>query len=180
MSKAQARADVEAEVLATTGRYFDAVLPGVKPTAVEVKVEMPASASLPAPFIGFIDTIDSDVDIHDLKTKRKAPPKDFAETSGQLTTYAMLFAALKGRFPAKVVGDFVWRTPGGDVKSTSLESKRTPADVEVLIRRIQAQSLAIEREIFLPADADHWACSKKFCGYTDICPYFAGRERPTS
>lgn len=181
MSVADAKADVRNEVLATTEEHFRGLLPLIEPTAVEVKVTLPPSDTLPAPFIGVLDTVDREVVVRDLKTKRKAPDGDFAETSGQLTTYALLFAALNGRYPEKVIGDFVWRTPGkGIVKSRSLESTRNRDDVAILVRRMQAQTIAIEKEIFLPAAVDSPLCAPKYCGYTDICPYFAGRPRPTT
>jgi hypothetical protein len=72
----------------------------------------------------------------------------------------------------------VVRTPKRkEMKLVTLESKRTAEDLPHLARRIQSAVQVMESGLFTPAPVDAWWCSKRFCGYWNICPYAA---RPVS
>lgn len=159
--------------------HHDHVAPNVRPTALEIRVRA-NFPELPVPYVGVIDLVDSDTDVRDLKTKRKAPDKGFADTSEQLTVYWGLFSAWAKQPPKRLGHDVIWVTPGGKTDYRPQFTTRTPKDWAVRVRRSLRFIEALDREIFLPAPVDAWVCSPRWCGYTDICPYYRGRPRPTS
>lgn len=159
--------------------HHDHISPGIVPTAVELRVRA-TFPELPVPYEGVIDVIDRDAVVRDLKTKTKAPEKTLADTSEQLTVYWGLFSAWYKRAPTELALDVLWVTPTGDDKGKTLVTSRGPKDWTIRIARTLRFVEAVEREVFLPCAVDHWACSPRWCGYTDICPFYAGRPRPTT
>ena len=176
----QARSRTKDEVVGLAKLHATDLAPVITPRDVEVKVTLEASEALPVKLVGVIDLV-TDEGIRDTKTKAKAPPEMLAHESGQLSCYHLLHLAHYKTAPTQLGLDVLWRTPGkGICKSKTLWTTRDVKDLEVFIARANAALRAIEAEIFLPAPEDSWACTKKFCGYTEQCPYFAGRPRPTS
>jgi len=180
LSLADAKGRVKDEVVGLSKLHATQLAPEIVPTAVEVRVELKPSEALPCKLVGVIDLVAAE-GIRDAKTKTQAPPQNMAHESGQLSCYDLLHRAHYGVAPPRLGFDVMWRTPKrGDCKKDTLWTTREVKDLEVFIARANAARRAIEAEIFLPAPEDHWVCSTKFCGYTGICPYFAGRPRPTS
>jgi len=168
------------EVVGLAGYHAMELAPSIDPTGIQLKVEVPPCEALPVTLVGVLDLVDGEV-VRDLKTKRKAPPKDMADTSGQLTVYDLLYRALKGQPPAGLGLDVLWQTPERkERKHARLETQRSVKDLQVFVNRANAARRSIEAEIFLPAPTDHWVCTPRFCGYTAVCPYFASRSRPTT
>lgn len=168
------------ESVALAGEHTTAIAPEIIPTAIETRIELPPSTLLPVKFVSILDLIDNGEVIRDTKTTRKSPQADAAHTSDQLTSQDLAFRALYRKNPLEACLDYVWRTEGGKVSHKTLRTDRTKADLMVFVRRANAVLAVIDAEIFLPAPVDSWACSKRFCGYTESCVYFRGRERPTT
>lgn len=127
---------------------------------------------------GTIDVQEGSKAIRDTKTSAKSPNKETADKSLQLTTYALAVRTLDGAIPETVNLDYIVRTPKRkDMKLVQLVSARTPEDLPHLARRIEAAVHVMESGLFTPAPVDAWWCTKKFCGYFNICPYAA---RPVS
>lgn len=160
-------------------RHHDRIAPAIRPTALEVRVEA-NFPDLPIPYEGVIDIVDAERIVRDMKTKRKSPEASLADTSEQLTVYHGLFHAYFKRPPERLVLDVVWRTEKGKTNEKTLPTQRTDDDLRVKFRRTQRFLEALEKEIFLPAGVDDWICSERYCGFTDICPYFRGRPRPVT
>ncbi len=180
MTIAQAKGVVKDQVVDLSKCHAEKVAPLIAPVGVEIRVELEPSEALPVKFVGVLDQIDGKR-IRDTKTKTKAPPKNMADDSLQLTAYDLLYQARYHEASQGQALDVLWKTPGGKVDHRTLETTRNRRDLEVFVARAQAALKVIEAEVFLPAPPDHWVCSKKFCGYTNICPYFRdGRTRPTS
>lgn len=148
----------------------------VDPFLVEAYFEVPlgeaAAKAIPdydgglddVSLIGYVDLADLNGVIFDLKT-RKSPPKKFdAESSQQLTAYALGYKTVMGMLPEKVVLDCLVgnRTP----KLVSLASFRTEEDLERLLKRIARIVDGIRKGVFIPPDQSHWAC--RYCGYRDF------------
>ncbi len=180
MSVKQALGTATDESVALAGCHTVEIAPLVIPTAVETRIEIPPSNALPVKFVSILDLIDNDEVIRDTKTSRKAPFRGAADQSDQLTSQDLAFRALKGRPPLEATFDYVWRTAKGKLGFDTLRTDRTKADLGVFVRRANAALKMIESEIFLPAPVDSWACSKRFCGYAETCPFFRGRERPSN
>lgn len=177
-SEARARATDDAHRMALA--YHEQIAPRVNPTGIELRVEIPASEALSVPFIGVIDVIDGET-IRDTKTTSKAPSADIAESSEQLTAYELLYRALRRAPSAGLALDYLWVTPAKrESKTATLTTTRTDHCLAVFVARANAAVRVIDSERFLPAPTDSWICSRRFCSFVDVCPYFAGRERPRS
>lgn len=61
-------------------------------------------------------------------------------------------------------------------KVVTLETTRTKADFEMLLRRIANGVKQIDAGIFPPSNPENWWCSKKWCGFHDSCPYMVNKE----
>jgi hypothetical protein len=177
-SDARARATNDAHLMALT--HHELLAPRMNPTGIELRVEIPASEALPVPFIGVIDVLDGEM-IRDTKTTAKAPSADVATSSEQLTAYELLYRALRRIPSAGLALDYLWVTPAKrEPKTATLTTTRNEHDLAVFVARANAAVRVIDSERFLPAPTDSWICSRRFCSFVDVCPYFAGRERPQS
>lgn len=120
---------------------------------------------------GTIDVQESDA-IRDLKTSAKSPQKTVADSSIQLTMYALAVERHDGMIPAKLVLDYTVRTPARkELKLIQLETRRDISSFNPLLERIAAADRTIQSGIFSPADPGAWWCSAKWCSYHSTCPY---------
>lgn len=106
--------------------------------------------------------------IRDTKTSAKSPPANAADTSDQLTCYALAVKTLD-HYEPPVHLDYLVKTK--TPKTVSLASKRTGEDYDVFLNRVAAAGNAIEKGVFIPAPQDDWCCSRRYCGWFDACPY---------
>lgn len=115
--------------------------------------------------------------VRDLKTRRKAPFKDEAARSQQLTFQALGRLVEKGELPDELGLDVVWQTPKTKRVDHRFDtSTRTEDDITVLLRRVQQAGQAVEKGVFTPAPPDSWFCGPKYCEYWHECPY-GGQKR---
>lgn len=171
------------EAVDLAGLHAEEIAPAIEPDAIEVRIELPSSEILPVPFVSILDLVDKaegDVMIRDTKTTAKAPPRNAADTSDQLTSQDLAYRARYGQPPHGLSLDYLIRTRNGGIKKDRLETQRTDSDLWTFLQRANAARKMIEAEVFLPTSQDNWACSVKWCGYAPTCPYFRGRRRPTT
>lgn len=148
--------------------HHEEVAPALQPTHVQrywrIDIE-----HIPVELTGIIDVQEGASAVRDTKTSKKSPSADEADNSLQLTTYSMALKVVDGAAPEKVWLDYLiyTKTP----KLVQLESKRQDPDYEHVLRRIYNAYDCIEKGVFVPAGLDHWACSEKWCGYWQTCPY---------
>jgi hypothetical protein len=149
------------------GVYATRQAPEYQPVIIEerVRIELP----LVRDFVGVIDLADDQDRIVDFKTASRSKQQAEADSSQQLTGYAALFQALKGKKPSSLRLDVVLKTktPGRQVLNTT----RDDSDFRVLGARLEAMSRSIDAGCFPPASPGAWWCSAKFCGYHSSCPY---------
>lgn len=116
--------------------------------------------------VGEIDIQEGRCAIRDTKTSAKSPVKTLADTSLQLSTYALAVRQIDGGLPEKVVLDYLVRTPArGDQKLVQLESARTEEQLQPVLERIYQMSRVIESGLFTPAPIDSWWCDPRYCPY---------------
>jgi len=109
--------------------------------------------------------------VRDTKTTGKSPIPTAAVDSDQLTIYALASLVLDKKIPDFVGLDFLIYTPKRhDTKYVYLNSTRTMEDLEVGLYRFSNAIHAYRRGVFVPAKADWYGCSQKYCGYFDRCP----------
>lgn len=159
------------------GLHHRAAAPGIIPTHVQREWVLDIDG-LPIQLAGTIDIQEGATSIRDTKTSGKSPMKTMADTSLQLTTYALAVKAHDGRIPGIVALDYLVRTPARkEMKLVQLVSKRVDSDMPHLLERVNQASRMIETGVFMPAPVDSWWCSMKFCPYFKSCKYAA---RPVS
>ena len=153
--------------------YHAAAAPSVEPTSVERPWVLDVlGTEMPIQVVGRIDLETADGAIRDTKTSAKSPKADAADTSLQLTMYALARLRESGTLPRKVALDFVVRTPKRhDLKLVPLESVRTAEHMHPLMERVVSAARIIHAGLFTPADPSAWWCSRKFCSYFELCPY---------
>lgn len=145
--------------------------PKIEPVALErgFRLEMPGA---PFDIVGYVD-VEEEGRIRDLKTTTKAPQENAARISDQLTLYH-LNATVRGE-PAKTVAlDHLVKTKAPKV--VTQESTRSAVDHTRLMARFEAAARAIASGSFVPAAADSWACSPRFCGYWDRCAWGSRKQ----
>jgi len=118
---------------------------------------------------GYIDIVDERKIIRDTKTSKKAPlqkdpPQNIANTSQQLTAYALSYKTLYGELPEKLTLDYI--ILNGEVKNIIYETVRKPEDIEVFLKRLRRVINGIQRRVFLPP-TETWVCL--YCQYRDAC-----------
>jgi hypothetical protein len=159
--------------------YVSDVAPRVKPVAVERKVEI-KPRDMDITIMGYIDLVEDDLGdvIRDLKTGEKAPFKDAAKLSQQLTMYAMIRAAETRKMPREERLVHLVRTPKSE--ETSIVVQATTRDVEDLVRlreRLQTAIEAVDKGVFVPADPSAPGSPCNWCEYRDgTCKYVRKQE----
>lgn len=177
----RARGLVRDEVVGLTRTHTRFIAANLQPVAVQLRVTVMPSESLPVKLVGVIDLLDSEGRIRDTKTSRKSPSSNGAEESDQLTTYDLFHRAHYKKPPSLLQLDALIATPSGrfNVKEVTAPP-RTMEDLRALVTRARAVVRMVESEVFTPAPDAAWWCSAKWCGYHGMCPYARGRKRPES
>lgn len=174
MGNDAARGAAEDQAVTLAEMDYDAHLIDTVPVAVEEKIEV-ENGALPMKLTGIIDLRDNTGAIRDLKTVARTPNQDDCDTNMQLTMYSLLHRMAHGEVETKLQLDCLVKTK--TPKTVQLTTHREQSDIQVLLNRIARVWEMLEKEVFLPAPADSWQCSPKWCGFADTCPYCAGKKR---
>lgn len=154
-------------VVSLAGLYADEVAPTIQPVQAEEKtlIEMYDSK----PIMVVIDCIDDKGVIHDYKTSGKTKPQSEADTSLQLSLYAMAYHDQTGKMPSSLQLDTLVETK--TPKYVPLVTRRDESVYQKTANFLQSVSTGIERGVFLPAQPGSWTCDPRWCGYYDTCKY---------
>jgi hypothetical protein len=153
------------------GAHYSTIAPKIQP----VHVERPWVLKLPDEPMDLQGKIDLQEPsrIRDAKTHgAKTPPTSDVVNSIQLDTYSLAVLKIDGALPEEVCLDHLVDTQSP--KAVSHYSVKTMGDIEQFAKRLRVMMQSIKAGTFRPADASipgQWICSKKYCGYFDICPY---------
>ena len=110
--------------------------------------------------------------VRDLKVTGKTPNQDTADSSLQLTLYALAYANEYKQQPDKVCLDNLVKLR--TAKYVPLVSMREERHFNAALRRIEIAAEIVTKELWVPARADDWSCTPKWCGYHDTCKYAHG------
>jgi len=113
------------------------------------------------PFKVYRDLKDENGWVRDTKFTKRAKSQGDADNDLQLTVGSYLDKTEKVCFDCMVKS----KKP----RVAVIPSHRGPEHWAKLESRVPKILDAISKGIFLPADPTSWACSKKFCGYWNIC-----------
>lgn len=173
----QSKGDAIDAAVSLAGYHHHAAAPMIQPTHVAREWVLDVEG-LDVQLAGEIDIQEGTRAIRDTKTSGKSPIKTAADTSLQLTTYALAVRQLDGAIPEKLALDYIVRTPKRhDLKLVQLETKRSWRDLNHLAERVYLTSRLLEQGMFTPAPTDAWWCSEKYCAYFEACKY---APRPVS
>ena len=141
--------------------YMDDIGKQLEPVGFEARFDVEVEG---IPFMGYIDLIEKDGTIRDLKTSKKSPAKDMAEKSLQLTGYAYAYRELTGDRERACSLDYVVSLKRG-VKITRLETEISDNRIERFKDTLWNVANAIDKEIYYRNEG--MACS--WCNFKDIC-----------
>jgi hypothetical protein len=149
--------------------HADVRAPSIQPTAIQRywRVELKGYSR---DLVGVIDIQEGLKSVRDTKTAAKTPPKTIAETDDQLTAYALAVRVLEGKAPERVALDYLVDLKSG-AKAPVFESVRDDSDFQTFLNRLETAMEGIEKGVFIPANPNEWCCSKKWCGWWDVCKY---------
>jgi RecB family exonuclease len=153
---------------ALVGKYLDEVAPAIEPAAVELHVEGEIGG---VRVQGFIDVLDVDGRIIDLKTAKASPSGIEPMHRFQVATYKQLAPAAsgKGRLDTLVKT----KTP----KIVLQDFDVTEEDVRATYKIYSRASQAMRSEIYMPNRMSMF-CSRRNCAHWRICEREWGGEVP--
>jgi RecB family exonuclease len=139
--------------------YMERVAPEVTPAAIEKKVE---GLIGDVPVHGFIDLLDINGRVIDLKTASKKPSGVTAPYRQQVTTYAMLEPAANGEARLDTL-----------TKTKTVAIHQTTFTVSDADRRLTERLYSISRDqmksgLYLP-NRDSYTCSRVYCSHWERC-----------
>ncbi len=166
--------------VALSALYVKEVAPSILPVAVEHKIEIHPK-NMDITIQGYLDLVENDEGdvIRDLKTTEKAPFKDAAKNSQQLTMYNMIRLAETRKMPRESRLVHLVRTPKTHEESIIVQAtNRDLEDVQRLVARIQVAVEAVTKGVFVPADPSAPGSPCQWCEYSDgTCKYVRRRKQ---
>jgi hypothetical protein len=173
--QAEFRDDEDPSQLAFAGealveKYLDEVAPAVEPAAVELHVEGEIGG---VRVQGFIDVLDVDGRIIDIKTAKASPSSIDSMNRFQVATYRQLTPAAsgKGRLDTLVKT----KTPKIVLQSFDVTAEDLRATQTIYARAVQA----MRSEHYIPNRMSMF-CSRRGCAYWRVCELEWGGEVPES
>jgi hypothetical protein len=171
-------------------RYFvTRVAPFVDPIAVEQKLVVePKDSDIRVSGILDLVTVEPPLvpggpqrrGVRDYKTSQRSPNSNEADTSEQLSMYALLDSLATGSIADVFALDYVVEDPrqfSGPPYRVSLESTRTDEDVRVIVEKLNVSIDAVKAGVFLPAPPNSWWCSSRFCRHWASCKFVSKARR---
>jgi hypothetical protein len=149
-------------------KYMDELAPSIQPAAVEVRVEGQIGGT---EVQGWIDLIDVEGQIIDIKTAARKPSGVDVDHRFQIATYAQLTPGASGR--ARVDTLVKTKTPGLVTHSFHVSDK----DVIATNKLYPLAQQAMKSELYMPNRLS-MACSRRNCCYWRQCEKELGGEVP--
>src|SRR5690606_34253758 len=112
-----------------------------------------------------IDLVERDGKIRDFKTAKRAPAKDEADKSIQLSTYAMAYREMTGERESGAQLDYTVNLKSGP-KITHLETMIDDNRIERTKALIKGVAQAISSGLFYPVE-EGMVCG--FCAFRNVC-----------
>lgn len=167
----EAKGNAVDKAIALSALHHKEVAPVLNPTEVESEFVLELE-NYPYDVAGKIDIIEDVKSVRDTKTSGKSPNKNSADISDQLTMYYLAQKIKNKTAPEHLYLDYLYQTPKNKTcKNVTIPTERDDSDVKVLLALIEQSMKILKSGIFTPAPSDFWMCSKKWCGYFEICPY---------
>lgn len=153
--------------------HHQQVAPGVEPVHVERPFGVQVSSDIR--LTGHIDVQEAAA-IRDTKTINKTPGEIKGEHWVQSQLYAVGALVNDQKLPERIKIDYLVKLKK-EKKAVTLEAEVNEQTAQRALDRLAITSRVIVRAIesgdFMPAPADSWACTEKWCGYFNECPFGA-------
>jgi CRISPR/Cas system-associated exonuclease Cas4 (RecB family) len=144
--------------------YHSDLAPGLQPLEVERRFTVPLGKNLP-PLVGILDLVTIAMKVVDHKFSAKAPKAEEANSSIQLSAYALGFYELYGYLPDELELQYSVVSEKSNSKTVVLKTTRTMDQVDRFMNRVRLVVDGIRKGVFIPPDSTSWACG--YCGYRD-------------
>ena len=152
--------------------YGHEIMPGVQPSTVQLKVDVPLEFSYD--FIGYIDLIDVDSIIIDNKTAGRSPSQnmqtkvyDVGDSALQMLGYEWAYRSLNGCPSSGLRIDYMIKTKVPETLQVSL-GKPSENDMNYFLKMLAVVAHGIDNKAYIP-NRYQYLCSPKWCGYWDVC-----------
>lgn len=158
--------EIKDKTMELVGLYHQEVAPKIQPILIEkfVEIEVPETNFT---LRGYIDLVDTGGYIRDTKTKNSTPPQKTADSSLQLTAYAMAYRQLTGKTEKGVVLDNLISLKKGP-KYVPLESQRMELDIRRFINISKSVIRCIQSGAYCP-NPNSMMCSESKCDFWKVC-----------
>ncbi|MEA3225365.1 MAG: PD-(D/E)XK nuclease family protein [Planctomycetota bacterium] len=147
--------------------------PEIEPVALERGLRY-TYAGMDYDMLGFLD-IQEKNRIRDTKTRGQSPQQVVADRSTALTFYCMAAEAEDKARVEELTIDALVKTK--KPKVVVLKTTRDESDYDQFLARWARAEQIIKAGVFAPCATDNWACTPKWCGYYDICPFGKAKRR---
>lgn len=145
--------------------YHQTIAPEVQPLHVEMKFQLEFT-NLEQSFIGYIDTVDVNEEIRELKTTSRKPSDVSHDHKLQQTAYVAGYISKYKRRPKASRIDYAINKKEPEVVSMPLEIQAE--DIDYFLTIIPKIVASIETGVFIP-NRGHFLCSQRWCGYAGKC-----------
>jgi len=147
--------------------HHEELAPTLEPKAVERKFVLELDG-FPMDVAGTID-LQTTTAIRDTKTSKRTKNQDEADSSQQLTMYALAAKVLDNQLPQELYLDnlVALKTP----KLVCLGTRRDEQDLKILLLRIERAVEVIQAGKFMPCDPTNWCHSPRWCGFWSRCAF---------
>jgi len=155
-----------------SGLHARSVAPLISPKVVQRKFEVEIDSDTgPIDFTGYSDVEEVNSHLRDTKTSAKSPGAAAADVSMQLTAYATMKTITDGAPPPMLWLDTLVDSGKSEPKKVIQSTERTMVDMGRYLERTRAGAQLVRAGNFYPTDPSNWWCSKRWCGFFEICPY---------
>ena len=170
IEKGKKKKDVIGETIDKTKiigeKFLNEISPTVDPAAVEEGILLVGKEY---DMYGIMDlrTVDGWVD--DLKTASSMLNQHNADTSIQLSHYALSYRVKFGKLPVGVRLSVVTKTK--NPKTAIIRSQRAKRDIEKYLLTVDVVHASIKTGLFPPSSERNNLCNPLYCGYWSDCKY---------
>lgn len=164
---------VKDEAISLVGLHAREFAPKINPEFVEAEITSaePLDQLGGKKLVARIDLADVDGTVRDTKTTKRSISVREAEVSEQLSAYAFAYSLAKGRLPKETRLDVLVALKSG-TKTQALVAPRAWPQINATLDAMGRAQQVFDSGIFLPTNPSNWWCSKKWCGYASMCPFY--------
>lgn len=153
--------------------HAKAIAPRIEPDIIqaEIKSAKPIDLLNGKKLLTVLDLTSKAGVVHDTKTSGKSKSQQEADRSQQLSIYSFSYYLAKGELPTAVQLDALIEAKKGP-HFQQIESQRTWPQINATLEAMGRAQKIFESGIFLPTNPENWWCSRKWCGYAQMCPFY--------